>query len=182
MVIRLVIINERCAGMVHKYCIIEQMYRVSDSVIDFEKSVFHGGYMQEDKLKKIEELGFDVSEKGRNEERFVSFESVPAKDMVLKMLKFLDFEDCILFWDYYHVTVTDPGGYVTAYMLDENRAVYMEGNHGWSSKFKVISVDELAEMVIKNWNKDCDGGMYLNRIQIRPHYEPERDKYLYNIV
>ena len=33
MVIPLVILNERCAGMVHKYCIIERMYRVSDSVI-----------------------------------------------------------------------------------------------------------------------------------------------------
>lgn len=137
--------------------------------------------MQEEQIEKIKTLGFDVSGKGRNGERFLFMQSVPTKDMTLKMLKVLSFEDCICFWDYYHVTITDPGGYVSAYMLDENRAVYKEGNHGWSSDFKSISSDELAELVIKNWDKDCDGGMYLNKIQISSHYDPKRDMYLYNI-
>ena len=66
-------------------------------------------------------------------------------------------------------------------MLDENRAVYMEGNHGWSSKYKAVSVEELAELMIKNWDKDCDGGMYLNRIKVSLHFEPQRDRYLYNL-
>lgn len=137
--------------------------------------------MQEEKVIKIEELGFEVSEEGRNGERFVFMESAPEKDTAIKMLKILSFEDCICFWDYFHATITDPGGYVSAYMLDENRAVYKEGNHGWSSDFKTFSVGELAELMIKNWDKDCDGGMYHYKIKVCPHYEPQRDMYLYNI-
>lgn len=137
--------------------------------------------MQEEKVKQIKKLGFDVSEAGRNGEQFVSMQSIPEKDIVIKMLKVLTFDDEIFFWDYFHDTVTDPGGYVTAYMLDNCRSVYMEGNHGWSSKFVAISVDELAELMIKNWDKDCDGGMFLNKIRIKPHYDSQRDMYLYNI-
>ena len=44
-----------------------------------------------------------------------------------------------------------------------------------------ISVEELAELMIKNWDKDCDGGMFLNKIRIKPHYDPQRDMYLYDI-
>jgi len=137
--------------------------------------------MQEEKTKKIKKLEFDVSDIGRNGEQFISMQSVPEIDVVTKMLKVLTFEDEIFFWDYYHDTISDPGGYVSAYMLDDNRAVYMEGNHGWSSKFTTISVDELAELIIKNWDKDCDAGMFLNRIRIKPHFAPKRDMYLYTI-
>jgi len=137
--------------------------------------------MQEEKVRRITELGFEVSEEGRNGERFVFMEYIPEKSIATKMLKVLSFEDCICFWDYYHVSVTDPGGYVSAYMLDENRCVYKEGNHGWSSNYKAISVDDLAELMIKNWDKDCDGGMYHYQIKICPHYDPQRDMYLYNI-
>ncbi len=137
--------------------------------------------MQELKVLQIKKLGFDVSEKGRNGERFISMQSVPTKDIVIKMLRVLTFEDWICFWDSFHTSVTDPGGYVSAYMLDKNRAVYKEGNHGWSSDFEAVSVEDLAELMIKNWDKDCDGGMYLNRIQIGRHYDPQRDMYLYNL-
>jgi len=137
--------------------------------------------VQEYKIRKIKALGFDVSEKGRNGEHFIAMQSIPEKDTAIKMLRVLSFEDWICFWDSYHVSVTDPGGYVSAYMLDENRAVYKEGNHGWSSQYQAISVDDLAELMIKNWDKDCDGGMYQNKIQIRPHYNPQGEMYLYNI-
>lgn len=137
--------------------------------------------MKDREVKKIQELGFEVSNEGRNGERSISMKVTPSKDVVIKMLKQLTFEDCIFFWDYYHATVTDPGGYVSAYVLDGKRAVYMEGNHGWSSKFQAISLEELSELIIKNWDKDCDGGAFLNSIKINPHHNSHKDLYLYSL-
>lgn len=137
--------------------------------------------MEQGKIDRIKQLGFTISEAGRNKERFVSMQTIPSKETVLRMLRELDFEDSIIFWDYYHITVTDPGGYVRAYMIDEKKAVYMEGNHGWSSRFAAISIDDLADLMIKNWDKDCDDGMYYNSIKICPHYDSQRDLYLYRL-
>ena len=137
--------------------------------------------MKEESELKIKQLNFRISSMGRNGIRSVSMEDIPSREIVVQMLKQLTFEDAIYFWDYYHVTVTDPGGYVTAYMLDEDRAVYMEGNHGWTSRYEAISVDYLAEMIIKNWDKDCDGGMYMNAIQVGPHYSIEKHGFLYDL-
>ena len=49
--------------------------------------------MREEKVKKIETLGFDVSEPGRNGEQFVYLQSVPTKDQAVKLLRVLSFED-----------------------------------------------------------------------------------------
>lgn len=67
---------------------------------------------------------------------------------------------------------TDPGGYVTALRLDNERVAYREGNHGWISKWYIVSVEEMAKHIQKNWDKDCDRGMYLNNVQI------EHNKYI----
>lgn len=137
--------------------------------------------MLEDQVEQLVKLGFDVSEKGRNGERFIFRQTAPTIDEALEMLKIFTFEDGIFFWNFFHVTISDPGAYVIAYVLNQDRAVYEEGNHGWSSEYKAISLQELAELIIKNWDKDCDRGEYLNKIEIRPHYDSRRDMYFYDL-
>ena len=48
-------------------------------------------------------------------------------------------------------------------------------NHGWSSGYLSISIDDLIELVQKNWDKDCDTRKdFVNSIEIRKVPYPER--------
>lgn len=120
----------------------------------------------ERKISKIKHIGFEVSPDTWAGRWLVSMQDVPSKEQVFQLFKTLSCEDEIFFWNYYHPNICDPGAYVTAHVKGKEEATYKEGNHGWSSDYKPISTDDLAELVIKNWDKDCDGH-FMNAVQIR---------------
>lgn len=135
--------------------------------------------MDEGVKKELDRLGFVVEPGSRAGYFRISKETVPDVDHIIKLLRAIPFEKSISFWNYYHQTISDPGSYVTAVIVGDH-AVYMEGNHGWSSDYKRISFEELAELIQKNWDKDCDWGKYLNAVFVEPHRNSERDrKFMY---
>lgn len=146
--------------------LIDTMINEEEAKIDAD---INDGYMQEFKINRIKELGFEVSEMKKKRERYILKSTTPEVNQLIAMLKVLSIHECISFWDCYYNTVTDPGAYVTAYVLDENRVAYKESNHGWSSDYNVVSMEEFSTLVIKNWDKDCDNGIYFNSIRISPN-------------
>ena len=88
----------------------------------------------------------------------------------------MTFDDEIHYWDAYKKSPTDPGGYVTALRLDEEHVAYMEGNHGWTSSWYIVSVEEMAGHIQKNWDKDCDRGKYYNKVLIQKNKYITREK------
>lgn len=133
--------------------------------------------MQIDDVKnEIRRRGFSVEDTS-NDGFFIKKETIPGIEELVRLIEWIPAEKCIFFWNYYHVTVTDPGSYVTAVVLGDH-AVYQEGNHGWSNQFQRISLLDLAELIQKNWDKDWEQGRYLNCIEIKRFYHNSGNAYL----
>ena len=62
--------------------------------------------------------------------------------------------------------------------MTEETPVYHFGNHGWSSEYKHMTCEEMADLIVKNWDKS-DGRSYGKYIEIKPNLWAERDKDLY---
>jgi|SRR6185436_6482654 len=54
------------------------------------------------------------------------------------------------FFDFYYPQVSDPGAYVTVQKLNPGLFIFYLGNHGWQSKPKEITRQELAAYIFKN--------------------------------
>lgn len=113
--------------------------------------------MTEEQKNKISQLGFEISEEGRNKEYFISMrDSVPSAETLMQLFEILTIEEYLSFWNMYHPDakkgsmIDVDGSYVSAYMTSPD-VVWMEGNDGWSSYFKYMTYKELAELIRTNW-------------------------------
>lgn len=106
---------------------------------------------------------------------FLSMDETPSKETLLKLFELLTIEQELMFWNFYRrTTINDPGEYITAF-VDNGKAIMYRANHGWSSGYLSISIDDLIELVQRNWDKDCDTRKdYVNSIEIRKVPYPER--------
>lgn len=132
--------------------------------------------MIQEQIKILRNLGFEVSEKDGKGNITISKSTIPDLIVLEKLLLTMTFDEEIHYWDADQKSPTDPGGYVTALCLGKQQVAYMEGNHGWTSKWYIISVEEMAKHIQKNWDKDCDGGKYLNKVQIRTNKYVTREE------
>lgn len=128
--------------------------------------------MTKEQIEEIRAIGFKVSEEDSRGKVAIESDNLPDLLSLESLILILTFEEEIHYWDAFRESPTDPGGYVTALRLDGEMVAYMVGNHGWTSSWNVISIPEMAKQIQKNWDKDCDRGMYLNKIMI------SRNKYV----
>ena len=91
--------------------------------------------------KELEILGFKISNEDTKYGVAVFSETIPQLDLLQKMIFTMTFDDEIHYWDAYRESPTDPGGYVTALRLNEEQVAYMEGNHGWTSSWYIVSIE-----------------------------------------
>lgn len=134
--------------------------------------------MTKEQIAELCKLGFKVSECsvcGRVGSAIES-ENIPDLICLEKLVLILTFQEQIHYWDAYRKSPTDLGGYVTAIRMDAETVAYMDGNHGWTSKWDIISIREMAERIQRNWDKDSDRGMYLNRILISDNKYVTRER------
>lgn len=122
--------------------------------------------MTKEQTEELRVIGFKVSEEDFRGNIIIEKEIIPDLSSLEKLILILTFGEQIEYWDAYRRSSTDPGGYVTALRWDEEHVAYMDGNHGWSSSWDIISIQEMAKRIQKNWDKDCNGGKYLNKIVI----------------
>ena len=132
--------------------------------------------LAEEQIKNLQYLGFCVGEEDERGYVAVSCETIPDLTSLELLLSVLTFWEEIHYWDADKYSPTDPGGYVTALRWDAESVAYMEGNHGWSSCWQVVSVEEMARHMQKNWDKDCDRGAYRNRIRISHNKNISRER------
>ena len=132
--------------------------------------------MTEQQKKEVTDLGFRIGDNDARHGVAVSYEAIPELEVIKKLILTLNFDEEIEYWDAYQKSPTDPGGYVTALRLDEERVAYMEGNDGWTSSWYIVSVEEMARHIQKNWDKDCNRGMYLNKVWIKQNKYITREK------
>lgn len=109
--------------------------------------------------KAIKELGFNITE--RRDRTFLSLDMLPSPEQIRGLLELMTVNEELFFWNYYHWTSSDPGSYVTAY-VENGKAVMKEANHGWSGNYHAISIDDLIELIIRNWDKDWDNQQEFN--------------------
>ena len=122
--------------------------------------------MTKEQTEKLRVIGFKVSEVDSRGEIAIEKPIIPDLSSLEELISILTFGEEIKFWDAYRRSSTDPGAYVSALRLDEENVAYMDGNHGWSTRWNIVSIQEMAKRIQKNWDKDCDGGKYFNKIVI----------------
>ena len=104
---------------------------------------------------------------------FLSMDETPSKETLLKLFDLLTIEQELTFWSFYRYSGSDPGEYVTV-SVENGKAVAIRGNHGWSSGYESISIDDLIELIQRNWDKDWDSiKNYVNSIELRQVPLPE---------
>ena len=132
--------------------------------------------MTDKQIKELQVLGFQISDEDLRYGVAVFSKTIPELMVLKKLILTMTFDDEILYWDADRKSSTDPGGYVTALRLNEQQVAYMEGNHGWSSSWYIVSVEEMAKHIQKNWDKDYDRGMYLNKVLIQTNKYITRER------
>ena len=122
-------------------------------------------------LEKIRALGFEVT--GRRYDWFLSSSVTPTAEQISGLLSLLTLKEHLVFWNFYRESGSDPGSYISAYARD-GKAILMESNHGWSSGYYNVSLSDLTELIIRNWDKDWDKmEYYKNAIAIRKTFDPD---------
>lgn len=124
--------------------------------------------LPEQLYKDIEALGFQIKPCDRDGingiEKQLYMDRVPDDRTLKQLFRLVRREYTLNFWDAFHRTISDPGAYCEAVVLSRFTVSYMEGNHGWSSDWKKISIKKFIRFVQKNWEKDIDWGDYQNAI------------------
>lgn len=119
----------------------------------------------------IKKLGFEVISHERDGIngmlKIVQTPSTPPIEKVVSLLKMITKKYELTFFDYYHPQYSDPGAYCSAVVIDENTVSYMEGNHGWTSKWKEVFIEDFAIFMQKNWDKDDGSGQFSYCIHLR---------------
>lgn len=132
--------------------------------------------MTAEQITLLQEFGFKVGEDDHRGRTQIYCENIPDLLSLEMLILTMTFRDEINYWDADWYSPTDPGGYVSALRLDNERVAYKEGNHGWTSHWHIVTIKEMAEHIQKNWDKDCDRGKFLNCIWIEPNDYITKDK------
>lgn len=131
--------------------------------------------MTEKQTEQLEALGFAVSEKDSRGNCFIGMDNPPSVEVIKKLLSVMTENDEVFYWDYYSPRLSDPGAYISILSDKDGRIIFKKANHGWSSKWSYIGIDEIAENIQKNWEKDCDGGALRNKIRVSDNiYKKEK--------
>lgn len=97
----------------------------------------------------IKELGFDIVPDERDGIngmlKVITMSITPSIEKIVSLLT---------------IVYSDPGAYCRAVVIDQDTVSYMEGNHGWTSKWKEVSIGEFATFVQMNWDKGDGSGQY----------------------
>lgn len=127
---------------------------------------------------KIEALGFEVY-LIRNDRLMVYSCSIPSREKILTLLHTLTYDEMISFWNSFYPSKTDPGSYVSVYLFDD-RIVYQESNHGWSGSYFLMTYDDMADLIVANWDKATGLHMdeELDYIYVEPNLYGKRDRSL----
>lgn len=113
----------------------------------FGQKIF--GY-KKDLMPKLEEMGFTLSEMWRDEIRVYS-DTVPSKETIKKILTLLTCEQELQFWDkFYGKQGREISRYVDVIVMGDYVAYHFSG-HGWSSGYYRMSIDEMADLIVKSW-------------------------------
>jgi len=132
--------------------------------------------MTAEQITLLQEFGFQVGEDDHRGRTQIYCENIPDLLSLEMLILTMTFRDEINYWDADWYSPTDPGGYVSALRLDNERVAYKEGNHGWTSHWHIVTIKEMAEHIQKNWDKDCDRGNFLNCIWIELNDHITKDK------
>lgn len=132
--------------------------------------------MTAEQIILLKEFGFRIGKDDHRGRTQIYCENIPDLLSLEMLILTMTFQDEINYWDADWNSPTDPGGYVSALRLDNERVAYMEGNHGWTSRWYIVTIEEMAEHIQKNWDKDCDRGKFLNRVWIEPNRYTTKDK------
>lgn len=121
-------------------------------------------------LFKLKKIGFQVIAHERDGinaiKKKIIMDTVPTIDDLISLFRIMKNKYTINFWDASHIQISDPGAYCTGVVLNDEIVSYMEGNHGWSSDWKEISIKDFAIFTQQNWEKDIDYGEYFKCIII----------------
>lgn len=120
--------------------------------------------MKEYQIDEYKKLGFNVIYD--RDDILIEMNNIPDLSLIKRLIILLTFKDELNYWDSEYKSPSDPGAYVSAIRYSDETFAYRVGNHGWISNWEIISIDEMAKRIRKNWDKDCDYGKYLNRIKI----------------
>ncbi len=102
----------------------------------------------------------------------VGSDQTPSAEQMQGLLQLLTVNEEIFFWNFYHGTASDPGAYITAYVMN-GQGMLKEANHGWSGNYKSVALDDLVELIRRNWDKDWNQQkQYVNAIEIRKTIRP----------
>ncbi|MCR5804266.1 MAG: DUF3592 domain-containing protein [Clostridia bacterium] len=119
----------------------------------------------------IENLGFEIKE--GHVRYFFYMDNTPTKEQIQGLLNLLSEKEELFFWNFYHWSGSDPGAYISAYVAN-GKAIVRESNHGWSSGYKSIKMEDLIELIIRNWDKDWDLNKdYVNAVAIMKTFYPD---------
>ncbi|MBP1585200.1 MAG: hypothetical protein ILP17_05865, partial [Lachnospiraceae bacterium] len=128
--------------------------------------------MNRDTFLKIAELGFEVGVVSDDLCR-VYRNTVPSREMVLRLFELLGEDDEICLWNrYYYVDPPpgDPGSYTGA-IIFRGMAYCQDTRLDTVSEIRSLSLPDMADMIIQKWaDTPVSDDRYLNCIYIR--YDP----------
>ncbi len=132
--------------------------------------------INEELINKIKELGFEVTPDFRGDLKVFS-EEIPTEDIIIKIFLLLTIDEEIFFWSDIDRGGIDPGCYYSVYPAGDGM-VYNLGNHGWSSGYKRATMDAMAHIIVKNWDKYYDARTqeFRKYIMIKKNMFPNGEK------
>ena len=112
-------------------------------------------------LPAIEQLGFELTPGFLNRDQIkVFYDGEPSKEKVKELLSLLTYEQELCFWDEdYGNNIHDPGRYIDVFNMG-SQVIYRFANHGWSSGFEKMPLDDMASLIVKNWTRADGRGDY----------------------
>lgn len=137
--------------------------------------------MTKEQIEQLQYLGFAVSEEDERGNIAIESDSIPDLERLELLIAVMTFKEEIHYWDAFKKSPSDPGGYVSAIRWDEENVAYMEGNHGWTSRWQIVPITEMAAHMQKNWDKDCDRGKYLNKVFVSQNSYTTRERIKKNL-
>lgn len=135
--------------------------------------------MTKEQIEDLRYIGFEVKE---DKDGFaVESETVPDLLQIELLLSVCTFWEAVHYWDADWESPTDPGAYVCAIRWDAKHIAYKEANYCWTSRWRIVTIEEMAKHVQLNWDKDCNDGRYLNRVIIEYNKNIDRERIRKNL-
>jgi hypothetical protein len=102
-------------------------------------------------MKKIKKDGESI---------YFKIDLLTTKENIFKFLSSLPDNYQLNFFDNFYPQKSDPGAYVWTQHLNSDKFAYSLHNHGWSSEWKEMNKNVLAEYIFKN-REFMDGYFYI---------------------